>query len=290
VLYRESGVVGYRLLRVTDDRRIVEVDAGTYPTQVEIPVAEIPTSGRRGLFESDLPHLDLAYLNVAHYQQWSDYATSIHKTCVPILFTAGFELPSAVIGPNTGVNSPNPGSTMEYVSHSGAALGSAKAALDDLLNQMAALGLAALASEKRAAETATAKRIDKGATDSTLAVDARGQQDGIERALGFTARYLGLEDGGSVEINRDFGDMTMAAEMLTAYVQAVANAGLPVRVLTDAMQRGGLLAEDADLDVMDAEMMANAEAVAEQKRLDAEMALKAKEAQAGAVDAQAQAA
>jgi hypothetical protein len=277
VLYRTEGVVGFRLLEVTEDKRILVADEGTYTTQAEIPIAWV------GSLDEAPPFLDLAYLNVAHYQQWSDHATSIHKTCVPVLFTAGFDLPDAVIGPNSGVNSPNPGSTMEYVSHSGQALAQAKAALDDLLNQMAALGLAALASEKRAAETATAKRISKGATDSALAVLARELQDGLEQAAGLMARYMGLgDDGGSVEINRDFGDTGMAAEMLTAYVGAVANAGLPVRVLTEAMQRGGLLSEDVDLDEMDAELMANAEAAQEQQRLDAEAKMAALRAAPGA--------
>jgi hypothetical protein len=64
--------------------------------------------------------------------------------------------------------------------------------------------------------------------------------------------------------------------MLTAYVGAVSNAGLPVRVLTEAMQLGGLITEDVDLDSLDAEMMANAAAIQEQQRLDRQMQLDAK--------------
>ena len=31
----------------------------------------------------------MAYLNIAHYQQWSDYATSIHMSNVPFLAAYG---------------------------------------------------------------------------------------------------------------------------------------------------------------------------------------------------------
>jgi hypothetical protein len=278
VFTRAAGVVRFQLLVIGPNNNILEVDQGAYPTQDEIPVAEVATSGRVGLFESQPPHLDLAWLNVAHYQQWSDYATSIHKTCVPILFSAGFDLPNTTIGPNTGINAADPDSKLEYVSHDGAALDKCKAALDDLKSDMAMLGLAAMASEKRVAETAKAKSIDKGAADSKLATDARGLQDGLERALYFTARYLGQKDGGSVEVNTDFGDLTMAADMLTAYVGAVSNAGLPVRVLTEAMQQGGLLPEDADLDELDAEVMANEAAIRDQKAMELQMSLDAKAA------------
>ena len=75
---RNEGVVGWALLEVTEKKTVIQVGEGTYPTQAEIPVSEIVTSGRVSMFESSPPLLDLAYLNVAHYQQWSDYATSIH--------------------------------------------------------------------------------------------------------------------------------------------------------------------------------------------------------------------
>ena len=93
----------------------------------------------------------------------------------------------------------------------------------------------------------------------------RGLQDGLERALDFHARYLGLDEGGSVIVNRDFENMTMRPEMLTAYVGAVANAGLPPRILLEAMQQGGLIGPDEDLDVLEVEMSANAQAAMDAK-------------------------
>jgi hypothetical protein len=278
VLFRELGpkgpVVGFQLLEITPQNAVVEVGYGLYPTQVEIPVAEIPTAGRTGLFESDPPLLDLAYLNLAHYQTRSDYDNSIHKTCCPIWVETGVEVESdgtmaaIVLGPNAARRFTNPAATAKYESHSGQSLNEVKVALDDLLRDMAALGLAALASQKRAAETAASKQIDKDASDSALSVTARGLQDGLERALGFHAKYLGLDTGtamggGSVTINRDFEDMTMRPEMLTAYVAAVSGAGLPVRILLEAMQLGGLIGPDEDLEDLAAEMEANAKATAD---------------------------
>lgn len=283
VFYREGGVVGFALLEIAADKKtLLTVDAGTYPTQQEIPVAEIRTSGSRSLFESDPPFLDLAYLNIAHYQQWSDYATSIHKTCVPIWVETGVTPTNPdgspeeiVLGPNTSRQFTNPQATAGYQSHDGAALAQVKAALDDLKNDMAQLGLAALQSSKRAAETATARELDKSASDSALAVTARGVQDGIERALAFHARYLGLEDGGSIEINREYNETVMDAGVMTAWATLAEKLGVPVRLVLEALQEGGRIPEDADLDEIEAEMMANQAAMEARKAQEQADQLKA---------------
>lgn len=280
VFYREQGVVGFQLLRITDDRRVLLEAAGTYPTQAFIPISEIITAGRRSLFESDPPLLDLAYLNLAHYRQWSDYDTSIHKTCVPILFTAGVQTTDEagrdlVIGPNTAISALDPAAKAEYVSHSGEALAACKASLDDLENRMGALGLAALATSKRVAETATAKELDKGASDSALAVTARGVQDGLERAWEFHARYLGLP-APSVEMHDDYNEQVMDAATMSAWANLATALALPPRVVIEALIDGGRLKEDTDVLALEQEMLAAEAAAAEQQRTELQMTLAAK--------------
>jgi hypothetical protein len=254
VLYNINNVVGWKLLEVTERKVVVLVDEGLYPTQVEIPLAEVITSGSKGIFDSDPPLLDLAYLNVAHYQDHSDYRHSIHKTNVPFIFGAGISVatnedgspaPELVVGPNTAILMPNPDATMQYVAHDGAALGSSKANLDDLKGDMATLGLAMLASEKRVAETAEARRIDKSSSDSALSVTARGLQDGIERALGFHARYMGLE-GGSIQINRDFENLTLTPAQIQALSGLVRDGHLGIETLWKMLISGNVLPDDFD--------------------------------------------
>jgi len=260
VFYREMGRVWYELLEVTKNNEVTRVEEGDYPTQTLIPVAEIKTSGSKSLFNSKPPLLDLGYLNVAHYQQWSDYAYAMFKSNVPFLFGKGIEeakdpktgekLESIVIGPNTSFLTSGPNADLKYVSHDGAALGSSKQALDDLKADMGTLGLAMLAPQKRTAETAEAKRLDKSTSDSALAVAARAEQDAVENALQFHANYLRLESGGSVTINRDFEGLLMEAPVMAAFAQLV-NAGFPARLVLEALKQGGRIADDADLDELE---------------------------------------
>lgn len=265
-------VVGFQLLQIAGNDVVMEIGSGIYGNQTEIPLVEVSSSGRRGLFDSSPPLLDLAYLNVAHYQQWSDYANSLHKTCVPIFVTAGLpemeDGTALVLGTNNGINFSDPNGKAMYVSHDGRSLGACQQALVDLEHNMAALGISMLVTSKRVAETAEAKRMDKGSFDSALAATSRSLQDAVERALDFHARYLRLDDGGSIKINRDFENLSMQSDLLGAYAAAVANAGIPVRYLLEAMQEGGLLPPDEDLDAVEQEVIAGQAAQQEQARLD----------------------
>jgi hypothetical protein len=274
VFYKDdSGVVGFRLLEITPQRQVVVVDEGTYPTQEEIPVAEVVTSGRRGMFESDPPLMDVAYLNIAHYQQWSDAAYSRYKTCVPVLFGAGVVSPtddqgqpvSIQVGPNSAVWASDPSAKLAYVSHDGASLDNCEQALETLKADMGTLGLAMLAPQKRTAETAEAKRLDKATSDSALSVTARGLQDAFERALGFHARYLRLDSGGSVEINRDFEGLAMDPAVMTAFA-ALIGQGLPWELALEQLQKGGRIAEDVDVETVALEIASARAAEAELQR------------------------
>lgn len=272
VLYRQNGVVGFYLLQVTDRRSVIIVDDGIYTTQTEIPIAEIPSSDRKSLFESDPPLLDLGYLNVAHYQKWSDLATSEHKTCVPIFVRKGFVAPvdasgnQVVVGPDDGLDLPTEGDAM-YVSHDGQSLDACRTSIRDLESNMATIGLSMLSSEKRVAETAEAKRIDKSASDSALARTARGVQDGIEKALYFHARYLNMPTGGSVTINRDFESLMMDPAMITALSGMVRDGQLTTETMWKQLQAGNVLPDDFDADEESAALEVEAE-LRSQKAVD----------------------
>lgn len=280
-----EGVVGFRLLRVTDGKSVIEEGSGTYPTQDEIPIAEVPTSGKRSLFESDPPLMDLAFLNIAHYQERSDYAWSKHLTCSPTLGLFGFEATDAqgqpvkiAVGGNAMIRTSSAEARAEYIEPSGGALAEVRQSLEELKSEMGSLGLAMLAPQKRSAETAEAKRLDKQTTDSDLGVAARALQDATERALYFHARYLKLSDGGSIEINRNFESAVMEPEVMQAYVTLARELGLPLRVVLQELKQGGRISADTDLDDLESEMMANALAqedakrLAEEERLEVELA------------------
>lgn len=257
--------VRWSMLEVTPNNVVVTVAEGIYANQSEIPLSEVVTSGRKSLFDSAPPLVDVAYLNVAHYQMWSDYANSIHKTCVPVLALLGVDVSrddngqpvqGIVVGPNTVITIPNAQGDVKYASHSGDSIEAVENALENLKSDMGALGLAMLAPQKRSAETAEAKRLDKSTSDSALAATARGLQDAVDRALGFHAAYMKIDSAGTVSINRDFDGILMEAPVMEAYGSLVEQ-GFPPRIVLQALRDGGRIPEDEDIDVLEVEFEAN---------------------------------
>lgn len=272
ILLRGAGKAGFLLVRIADDKQsLVVLDQGIYGNQTEIPLVEVPGPGRVALFESKPPLLDMAYLNIAHYQEWSEAAWGRHKSNVPILVTVGLQMDpgtTLAVGADAGINISDPAGKAMYISHDGQALASSRQACEDLKSDMGTLGLAMLAPQKRAAETVEAKRLDKSTSDSALAVGARALQDAVERMLQFTANYLKLPDGGSIDIRRDFEESPMDAAVMQAYADLAVKLNLPVRVILDMLAEGGRLPEDVDLDQLEADMLAGRAAAMEAARIN----------------------
>lgn len=248
---REDGAVRFDVYRKVDDKIIPE-RSGIVANQERIPIAEVTTSGRRRLLVSDPPLLDLATINVAHYQTLSDQLNALHKANSPILVIVGREMMSqeaqgekVVVGPSWGLDLPQ-GADAKYIEPTGAALGASRTQLQDFETQMARLGLSMLQQETRAAETAEAKRIDKSEGDSALSVTARGLQDAIELALEFHARHRGLPEGGSVTINRDFEELELTPDEVRMYSELVSSGQLSLDTMYAMLARGERLPEDFD--------------------------------------------
>jgi hypothetical protein len=164
------------------------------------------------------------------------------------------------------------GGDFKWVGPSGAGLASLVEGVKEKLEQIGQMGMSFLVSDTRAAETAEAKRLDATAENSTLATAAQGIEDAINLALEIHAWYLGIEKAGApvMTINKDFENTAMDSQTMVAYVDAVVRAGLPPRLLLEAWQQGGRLPADADLDMLESEMMGGMAAREDREREEAE--------------------
>jgi hypothetical protein len=148
------------------------------------------------------------------------------------------------------VKIPDPSGDFHWAETSGAAIGQTKGLLDDMRTEMAVLGLGILERRPIVAETATAKRIDRSEKDSQLSSAARSLEDGIERAMGFHAQFLGIAEadgsGGSITLNKDFLELTLTPEQIQVYVQAVTDKTLSLETLWSILQEGNALPANFD--------------------------------------------
>ena len=228
-----------------DSQDYVLIDEGTTSLS-EIPF--VPFYGRRtGFLTGVSPLMDLAYLNVKHWQKQSDVDTIGHVVCVPVLVCEGvddtFEL---TIGASTAMKTPQ-GSKVYYVEHQGQATDFAMALLEKLLDHMIQTG-AELLIPQPGQRSATEANNDAEANKSELQRIVEAFEDSLDQCLQFMAEWSGQGNGGHVNVFKDFaaGSLSDAAGQLILSFQ---QGGLITkRTAIIQAQRIGLLSPDISAD------------------------------------------
>ena len=254
--YGQEEVERYRVLRPGSWQLFREEEdaAGntTYLLEAEgttglpyIPVS-VCYSRKTGAMTSKPPLLDLALINLAHYQKYSDLSTYLHIASRPILWFRGRDVNRKVeaIGPYTFFDVDSQNGIVDFAETTGAALGAAKADIDHLEKQMSVLGLSLLAGNKPAPATATENMLNTVKEESDLATAARSLQDALELALQYTAAYEGLE-AGSVSLGSTMTDLTLTPEEMRVWIEG-ANKVFSLDTIYSVFQAAGKLPEDFD--------------------------------------------
>lgn len=204
----------------------------------------VPIYGARvGFMMGRPPLLDLAFLNVKHWQSQSDQDTILHVARVPILaLIGGDEKAQIAIGGASAVRLPA-GGDIKWVEHTGAAIGAGQKSLDALEEQMIQAG-AELLVKKPGQRTATESRSDAEANKSDLQRMVEVFEDSLDQALAFMAEYASLDTGGTVTLFKDFGASSLS-EASGQLVLAMKEAGLisAQTAIQELKRRGELSAE-----------------------------------------------
>jgi hypothetical protein len=208
-------------------------------TMNEIPF--VPIYGERISFMvSKSALIELAHLNIKHWQSQSDQDTLIHVARVPILTATGVDKTfKLTVGSSAAVKLPQD-ATLGYTEHSGAAIGSGKISLDDLKEDMRQAG-AELLVLKSGPVTATEVSSDNAVGMCALQEQTLALEDGLDSALQFFAEWMGLPEGGHVTLFKDFGAATLA-EASAQLLVGMANSGkLSNETLILELKRRGIV-------------------------------------------------
>lgn len=272
--YGEKEVIRYRVMRPgmwavyresRDEKGLVTtvLESEGATSLPEIPVAVIYIR-KTGALCSRPPLLDLAIINLAHYQKYSDLSVYLHL-CRPILCRKGSDLkPVQVISAYTVMDTSADGQVY-FAEPSGGGLAPAREDLKDLEARMAVMGLSMLTKRTAGPGTATEELLDHVKEESDLATAARSLKDAIELCLKFHAQYLDPKatSGGSVELGATMESLTLTAQDVQAYSSLVANKQLSLESLWAVLARAGKLPEDFDPEKERAAIEADSEDLAD---------------------------
>lgn len=181
-------------------------------------------TGRTGFMTAKPPLLELAHLNVKHWQSQSDQDNLLHVARVPLLFTfTDDEQFQLVISAGSATRMPKDGDA-KYVEHTGAAINAGRQALLDLIDEMRMAGAKLLQKDTQQSKTATQAEEEAAQELSPLARMAGQFADCLAQLLQHMAEYRGEANGGSVEMRGNF-EQDYAPEVSLPQLVSMANAG-----------------------------------------------------------------
>ena len=196
----------------TSDYELIE--EGDYSLG-QIPLVTL-YSNKVDTMVSKPPLLDIAHLNLAHYQRQADLSHSLHIASQPILVLEGWDdqTKDMAISVNYAVAT-QPGNQIYYVQPAASAFEAQTNEIRELQQQMATLGISTLSQQKFVAESADARRLDRVDTNSMLSMVSMDLEQTLQRSFDLAAAYLQLEPP-TVSINRDFDIDRLIGQDITA--------------------------------------------------------------------------
>lgn len=214
-------------------------------TLSEIPFVAL-YGDRTGFMTAKPPLIEVAHLNVQHWQSSSDQQTILHVARVPILTAIGVDEDfTLTVGASSAVKITNPEGKLAYVEHSGAAITAGRDDLKDIEERMRQAGAELLVLQPgqiTATQVATENAVGMSALQR-IAVDF---EDGLAAALQFMADWVNEPQGGHVQLFKDFASATLA-EASAQLLLTTATAGkLSDETLIGEYKRRGILAPEID--------------------------------------------
>jgi hypothetical protein len=216
-------------------------------TLPEIPLVPI-YANRLGMLRSQPPLLDIANLNITHYQRQADLIHALHVAAMPILILEGFDMDTneVSVGVNYALSMP-PGNKAYYVQSDASSFAAQAEEIKAIETQMSTLGITKLFGQKFVSESADSKRIDQAQSNSVLAVLSMEVCAGLKRAFEMASQYVGIEPP-EIYLDRDFDFYRLIGQDITAITDLNTKGKLSDETLLEILRRGEILPDDLDIE------------------------------------------
>lgn len=193
----------------------------------DIPLVTFYTK-RTGFMRGSPPLLNLALLNIKHWQSQSEQDNILHVARVPILSVYGLEEGQELtIGASSAVRfSDRERQGIEYTEHTGSAIGAGKTSIADLEHQMRQAGAKLLRTENTSTKSIDQTTEEKMQENSPLFTMASSLEDALDNILQIMAEWIGLPTGGNVDVRTELETASQAVDATSALaIQALRQGG-----------------------------------------------------------------
>ncbi|MFN6572400.1 DUF4055 domain-containing protein [Dendronalium sp. ChiSLP03b] len=262
--YGEKEVTYYRVLLPGEyfvfqivegkgnEAQLLLVESGTTSLN-EIPLVYYSVTESQ-LFSAKAPFLNLAKLNIEHFQKRSQLNEVLRKCNLPVPVRKGLirtvddlkKVPPLVIGPNSVLDIPSDGDFF-FAEPTGVAIAASKEDIKDLEAAMDRMTLDFLTSGDRQ-KTATEVVLDSTKTSANLKGVARRKESAMQQVFKFWVSYTGESQGGGIAQDEDLLSLPLTPKQVDKLESLTAQGFISQRTLLLLLQRGKTLPRQLDID------------------------------------------
>lgn len=236
----------FELWRKNDKDEWILFKSGATSLQY-IPIVPFYTH-RTGFMTGTPPLKSLAELNLEHWISSSDQRKALTFARFAMMVFTGVQTGAIQkVGPDVVVELAEPNAKWGKIESSGSGIADGRLDLEALENKMQHAGMTINIQDAQGNITAMAAAINSDDVNAPLMALAGALEDTLDQMLQIFADYLGLKDGGSATVNKQFGRRKSTAtvqDLILLHGAGLLDGGT---VLSELKQRGDL-SEDLDLE------------------------------------------
>lgn len=212
-----------------------------------IPIVTVYAE-KTGFATANIPLLDLAYLNLSHYNAAGDYSHILRLAAVPVpVIYTNNEYDKKVLakeGVSIGVTkalsfSDKQSEGFEFVEISGSSITQLKQNINDIENQMEKTALSVLAN--KSFNTATEAKIADNNNALILTELALSIEDSINKTFEIMELYLSEILDCKITINKDFNNSKLDSQVIDKYIAMKREGLISIDTFWDMLSKGEML-------------------------------------------------
>ena len=199
------------------------------------------------MLTSKPPLVDIASLNITHYQRQADLINALHIAAMPILILEGWD--DQPEGTSVGVNyglSVIPGNKVYYVGTDSSSFSAQQEEINQLEHQMSSLGVTKLLGQKFVAESADAKRIDQAQANSILSIISMELESALQQAYNVAATYTNRTPP-KITLDRDFDFYRLLGQDISVIDALNERGAITDKSFLQILKSGEILPDTIDL-------------------------------------------
>lgn len=246
--YRDNG---WSLFKYNNKTKAYILEAEGTNTLGKVPLVTVYFNST-GFMVAEPPLLDLAHLNLAHYQSNSDQRNILRFSRFALLFAKGLEddeFDSIEIGPTRLLKSKSPNADLKYVEHTGASIAAGAADLKSLQEQMEVLGLQPLLTASGGV-TATGQSIEEARSHSEIQAWVKALETTLVNAFSLALQWTSKELPKDFKVNvfSDFVLSVRASQDIQSLITMRRDREITRKTFLEEIKRRALLRDMFDVD------------------------------------------